>query len=58
RTLVSRGENLPPLYPALREAGAVKAVKKEMAQGQKQSRFSAWTFMDDEQRRRFITGKR
>ncbi|KAA5711773.1 DUF890 domain-containing protein, partial [Klebsiella pneumoniae] len=34
-TLVSRGENLPPLYRALTEAGAVKVVKKEMAQGQK-----------------------
>lgn len=41
-TLVSRGENLPPLYRALTEAGAVKVVKKEMAQGQKQSRFIAW----------------
>lgn len=30
-TLVSRGENLPPLYRALTEAGAVKVVKKEMA---------------------------
>ncbi|ESF77700.1 23S rRNA (adenine(1618)-N(6))-methyltransferase RlmF, partial [Salmonella enterica] len=57
-TLVSRGENLPPLYRALAEAGAVKVVKKEMAQGQKQSRFIAWTFMDDDQRRRFITRKR
>lgn len=44
--------------PALTEAGAVKVVKKEMAQGQKQSRFIAWTFMDDDQRRRFITRKR
>ncbi|EJC5330619.1 23S rRNA (adenine(1618)-N(6))-methyltransferase RlmF [Salmonella enterica] len=57
-TLVSRGENLPPLYRALTEVGAVKVVKKEMAQGQKQSRFIAWTFMDDDQRRRFITRKR
>nr|VUD25999.1 putative SAM-dependent methyltransferase [Salmonella sp. NCTC 7297] len=57
-TLVSRGENLPPLYRALTDAGAVKVVKKEMAQGQKQSRFIAWTFMDDDQRRRFITRKR
>lgn len=32
--------------------------EKEMAQGQKQSRFIAWTFMDDDQRRRFITRKR
>ncbi|WP_318364984.1 23S rRNA (adenine(1618)-N(6))-methyltransferase RlmF [Enterobacter sp.] len=52
-SLVSRGENLPPLYRALTEAGAVKVVKKEMAQGQKQSRFIAWTFLDEAQRRRW-----
>ena len=51
-TLVSRGDNLPPLYRALTEAGAVKVVKKEMAQGQKQSRFIAWTFTDDNKRRK------
>ncbi|MER1678961.1 23S rRNA (adenine(1618)-N(6))-methyltransferase RlmF [Enterobacter hormaechei] len=51
-TLVSRGDNLPPLYRALTDVGAVKVVKKEMAQGQKQSRFIAWTFMDDNKRRK------
>lgn len=57
-TMVSRGENLPPLYRALSEAGVEKVVKKEMAQGQKQSRFIAWTFLSDEQRRRFIAKAR
>lgn len=51
-TLVSRGDNLPPLYRALTRVGAVKVVKKEMAQGQKQSRFIGWTFMDDAKRRK------
>ncbi|MFO5695464.1 RlmF-related methyltransferase, partial [Klebsiella pneumoniae] len=51
-SLVSRGDNLPPLYRLLTEVGAVKVVKKEMAQGQKQSRFIAWSFMDDAKRRR------
>ncbi|EKS6646740.1 23S rRNA (adenine(1618)-N(6))-methyltransferase RlmF [Enterobacter hormaechei] len=51
-TLVSRGDNLPPIYRALTDVGAVKVVKKEMAQGQKQSRFIAWTFMDDNKRRK------
>ncbi len=32
-SLVSRGDNLPPLYRLLTEVGAVKVVKKEMAQG-------------------------
>ena len=57
-SLVSKGENLPPLYRALTDGGAVKVVKKEMAQGQKQSRFIAWSFMDDDQRRRFLARKR
>lgn len=57
-TMVSRGENLPPLYRALSEAGVEKVVKKEMAQGQKQSRFIAWTFLSDEQRRRFVAKAR
>jgi len=52
-SLVSRGDNVPLLYRALTEAGAVKVVKKEMAQGQKQSRFIAWTFMDEAQRKRW-----
>ena len=57
-SLVSRGENLPPLYRALTAVGAVKVVKKEMAQGQKQSRFIAWTFLSDDQRRRFAARAR
>ncbi|WP_436876063.1 23S rRNA (adenine(1618)-N(6))-methyltransferase RlmF [Siccibacter turicensis] len=51
-SLVSRGDNLPPLYRALEQAGAVKVVKKEMSQGQKQSRFIAWTFLDAPARQR------
>ncbi|SVK34658.1 ribosomal RNA large subunit methyltransferase F [Klebsiella pneumoniae] len=51
-SLVSRGDNLPPLYRALTDVGALKVVKKEMAQGNKQSRFIAWTFMDEAKRRR------
>lgn len=57
-SLVSRGDNLPMLYSALTEAGAVKVVKKEMSQGQKQSRFIAWTFLDEDKRRRFVARAR
>lgn len=53
-TLVSKGENLPSIYRAIQQAGAVSVVKKEMAQGHKQSRFIAWSFMDAHQRQRFI----
>lgn len=57
-TLVSKGDNLPMLYSALTAAGAVKVVKKEMAQGQKQSRFIAWTYLDEDKRRRFAARAR
>lgn len=53
-SLVSKGEHLPALYRVMQEAGVVKVVKKEMAQGQKQSRFIAWSFLDDAQRARWV----
>lgn len=53
-SLVSKGEHLPALYRVMQEAGVVKVVKKEMAQGQKQSRFIAWSFLSDEQRARWV----
>ena len=34
-SLVSRGENLPPLYRALTDVGAVKVVKKRDGPGAK-----------------------
>jgi 23S rRNA (adenine1618-N6)-methyltransferase len=46
-TLVSRSENLPAIHRALREAHAAQVLTTPMAQGQKQSRFVAWTFLDD-----------
>lgn len=51
-TLVSKGDNLPGLYRVLQQVGVEKVVKVEMAQGQKQSRFIAWTFQNDAQRSR------
>ncbi len=56
-SLVSRGDNLPELYRALTQVGAVKVVKKEMAQGQKQSRFIAWSFLDEAQRKRWAQSR-
>lgn len=53
-SLVSRKENLPDLWRALEAAGAVAVRTVEMAQGQKQSRFIAWTFMDKAARERQI----
>ncbi len=42
--LVSREENLPEIYAALKKAGARKVETIAMAQGQKKSRIVAWRF--------------
>jgi 23S rRNA (adenine1618-N6)-methyltransferase len=49
-TLVSSSALLPALQRALRLAGAVEIRIVPMAQGQKQSRFLAWTFLTGELR--------
>lgn len=43
-SLVSRKENLPEIWRALEQVGATAVRTINMAQGQKQSRFVAWTF--------------
>jgi 23S rRNA (adenine1618-N6)-methyltransferase len=43
-TLVSKATNLPGIQAALKKAGALDSKVVEMGQGQKQSRFIAWTF--------------
>ncbi len=48
-TLVSKASNLPPIQVALKKAGAVQVRVVEMGQGQKQSRFVAWTFQTEAQ---------
>lgn len=54
-TLVSSSANLPGLQRALRQAGAAEIRTVPMAQGQKQSRFLAWTFLSPEARERWRT---
>lgn len=49
-TLVSKASNLPAIESALKKAGALHNQVVEMSQGQKQSRFVAWTFQDPAQR--------
>ena len=49
-TLVSKSASLPAVYRALKNAGVGDFRTVEMAQGQKQSRFVAWTFFDQSQR--------
>ena len=48
--LVSKKENLKPIYRSLQNARAKKVATIEMAQGQKISRFIAWTFLTAKQR--------
>lgn len=48
-TLVSKKTTLPALLDALRRAGAIEVKTIDMAQGQKESRFVAWTFLDAQQ---------
>ncbi len=50
-SLISKVGNLPGVYSALKKAGALQVKTVEMAQGQKQSRFVAWTFQTPEQQR-------
>ena len=48
-TLVSKASNLPLIQSTLKKIGAVQSRVVEMSQGQKQSRFVAWTFQDKAQ---------
>ncbi len=49
-TLVSKQDNLPALYQALTKVKATRIETVQMAQGQKVSRFIAWSFLtEDEQ---------
>ncbi|GAA0877262.1 23S rRNA (adenine(1618)-N(6))-methyltransferase RlmF [Algoriphagus jejuensis] len=48
-TLVSKSENLKPIIGLLKNAGAITHKTISMAQGNKQSRFVAWTFLNSQQ---------
>ncbi len=52
-SLVSKKDNLQPLYRILRKAKVADFKVVEMAQGQKTSRFIAWTYMKKNQRSLF-----
>lgn len=49
-TLISKSSSLPHIYRLIKNIGAVDNRTFEMSQGQKKSRFVAWTFMNKEQR--------
>ncbi|WP_188982876.1 23S rRNA (adenine(1618)-N(6))-methyltransferase RlmF [Pseudomonas matsuisoli] len=53
-SLVSKGGNLDPLQRALGRTSAVEVRVAEMAQGQKRSRFLAWSFHDARTRKEWL----
>ncbi len=53
-TLVSKAGNVQPLQARLKTLGARQVRIRDMSQGQKRSRFVAWTFLDDEQRAQWL----
>jgi 23S rRNA (adenine1618-N6)-methyltransferase len=55
-TLVSKKANLQPLAKILKKAKVAEYKVVEMAQGQKTSRFVAWTYIKESQRSLFGTG--
>lgn len=50
-TLISKASSLPAIYRALRNVNALTVKTIDMAQGQKKSRFVAWTFLNASQQR-------
>lgn len=56
-TLVSKASNLPLIQNVLKKAGALESQVVEMGQGQKQSRFVAWTFQDKAQQEAWRQGR-
>lgn len=57
-SLVAKSAHLPGVRRQLREAGAVEVREVAMAQGSKQSRFVAWTFLDADERAQWRATRR
>ena len=57
-TLVSKAASLPTVYRALKKAGVEQSRTIDMAQGQKQSRIVAWTYLDERQRQAWRNTRR
>jgi len=55
-SLVSKKDNLQPLHRILRKAKVADYKVIEMAQGQKTSRFVAWTYIKKNQRSLYLNG--
>ncbi len=53
-SLVSKGENLKPLYAKLKACKAVEIKTIDMSQGNKKSRILAWTFLSPKQQKAWV----
>ena len=56
-TLVSKKTTLPMLLKTLAKVGALEVKTINMAQGQKESRFVAWTFLDKQQQQEWMKAR-
>ena len=54
-TLIAKSEHLADVRKQLKQANAQEVREIAMAQGNKQSRFVAWSFLDTEQREAWRT---
>jgi len=52
-TLVSKKENLPSIYKTLNKVNAVSVKTIHMAQGQKNSRIVAWSFLNESEKQKW-----
>ena len=57
-TLVAKAATLPAVYRALKRAGVRDSLTIAMAQGQKQSRIVAWSYLDARQRQAWRNARR
>jgi len=53
-TLVSKKENLPSIYKTLKKVNAVSVQTIDMAQGQKNSRIVAWSFLNESEKQKWL----
>lgn len=56
-TLISKSATLPAVYRALKKAGVTDSRTIAMAQGQKKSRFVAWTFQGESRQRAWAAAR-
>lgn len=56
-TLVSKKENLPGIYMALKKVKAIEVKTIQMCQGNKMSRIIAWTFLNADQQKIWVQSR-